>query len=180
MGIYGDLTFASILSPEMADVARKVGSDKLRPIDISALKSKQLLALHDFWHKARDGMPLPYAASFDPISIPQYLSQVFLIQVDHDPLRFEFRVIGENPNEAFGTNVAGQEVSAIELHGLPVGKMMHEGYTWIIAQRKPVAMAGPNGALVEGFTNQEMIYLPFSDGGSRIVRVLGAAVYYRD
>jgi len=179
MGVYDDLTFASILSPEMADVARKIGTDKLRPVDVSMLKSEKLLALSTFWNKARNGMPLPCAASFDPISIPQFLSQVFLIQVDHDPVRFSFRVVGEDPNEAFGTNVAGQEVSSIELHDLPVGKMMHEGYAWVLAQRKPVAMAGPNGALVDGYTDQEMIYLPFSDGSARITRILGAAVYYR-
>jgi|GEM_PF-1033064 len=179
MGVYDDLTFASILSPEMADVAQKIGSDKLRPVDVSMLKSKKLLALNAFWNKARNGMPLPCAASFDPISIPEHLSQVFLIQVDHDPIRFSFRVVGEDPKEAFGTNVAGQEVSSIELHDLPVGKMLHEGYAWILAQRKPVAMAGPNGALVDGYTNQEMIYLPFSDGSACITRILGAAVYYR-
>lgn len=179
MGVYDDLTFASILSPEMADVARKIGSDKLRPVDVTMLKSEKLLALNAFWNKARNGMPLPCAASFDPISIPSHLSQVFLIQVDHDPIRFLFRVVGEDPQEAFGTNVAGQEVSSIELFDLPVGKMMHEGYAWVLSQRKPVAMSGPNGALVEGYTNQEMIYLPFSDGSSRITRILGASVYSR-
>ena len=179
MGVYDDLTFASILSPAMANVAQKIGSDKLRPVDVSALISGKLLELNNFWNKARNGMPLPCAASFDPIHIPKHLSQVFLIQVDHDPLRFAFRVVGEDPHEAFGTNVSGMEVSSIELQGLPVGKMMHEGYEWIISQRKPVAMAGPNGALVDGYTNQEMIYLPFSDGGASITRILGAAVYYR-
>jgi hypothetical protein len=180
MGVYDDLTFASILSPEMADVARKIGSDKIRPVDVLALKSEKLLDLVKYWNKARNGMPLPCAASFDPISIPQHLSQVFLIQVDHDPVNFSFRVVGEDPHAAFGTNVAGQEVASIELFDLPVGKMMTEGYMWILAQRKPVAMAGPNGALTDGYTNQEMIYLPFSDGGARITRILGAAVYYRN
>lgn len=179
MGVHDDLTLASILSSEMAEVARKIGSDKLRPIDVTMLKSEKLLALNAFWNKARNGMPLPCAASFDPISIPKHLSQVFLIQVDHDPIRFSFRVVGEDPHEAFGTNVAGQEVSSIELFDLPVGKMMYEAYTWILAQRKPVAMSGPNGALVDGYTNQEMVYLPFSDGSARITRILGAAVYYR-
>jgi len=180
MGIYDKLTLESILSPESAEIARKIGSDKLLPVDMAAIKAQQLHALLDFWNKARDGMPLPCASCFDPISIPQHLSQIFFIQVDHDPLRFTFRVIGENPNEAFGRHVAGEEVSKIVAFDLPVGKLMHEAYAWVIAQGCAVAFKGPNGALVGGYRSQEMIYLPFSDGSAKITRILGAAVYYRD
>jgi len=180
MGIYNELTLESILSPESAEIARKIGSGKLLPVDMAAIKAPQLHALLDFWNKARDGMPLPCAGCFGPISIPQQLSQIFFIQVDHDPLRFTFRVIGKNPNEAFGRHVAGEEVSKIVAFDLPVGKFMHEVYAWIIAQRNPVAMQGPNGALVNGYRSQETVYLPFSDGSAKITRILGAAVYYRD
>ncbi|PCJ69108.1 MAG: hypothetical protein COA62_10720 [Rhodobiaceae bacterium] len=180
MGIYDKLTVESILSPESAEIARKVGSDKILPVDMSAIKAPQLHDLLDFWNKARDGMPLPCASCFDPISIPQHLSHILFIQVDHDPLRFTFRVIGEKPNEAFGKNVAGEEVSKIVAFDLPVGKFMHEAYAWVIAQGCAVAFKGPNGALVDGYRSQEMIYLPFSDGSAKITRILGAAVYYRD
>lgn len=179
MGIHKELTLESFLSPEAAEIARKLGTDKLLPVDIAAIEALPLHALVDFWNKARNGMPLPCAASFDPILIPQHLSQIFFIQVDHDPLSFKFRVVGEDVNEAFGINVVGEEVSKIVAFDLPIGKMLHEVYAWAIAQRKPVAMRGPNKALLEGYQSQEMIYLPFSDGGAQIVRILGAAVYYR-
>lgn len=179
MGIYSELTIENILSPESAEIARKIGCDKLLPVDMPAIKAPQLHGLLEFWHKSRDGMPLPYASCFDPISIPKYLSQIFLIQVDYDPLCFTFRVIGENPNEAYGKNAMGEEVSKIEALDSPVGKLMHEAYAWILAQRAPVAMKGPNGALVDGYRNQETVYLPFSDGTGKINRILGAAVYYR-
>ncbi len=180
MGIQERVTLESVLSPESAAIAQQLGNHKLAYVAPEALEAPELRELLEFWHKARDGMPLPCAGTLDPVKIPRHLSQIFLLNVAHDPLRFEFRIIGEGPTHAFGLNASGMKVEEIEFGGLEAGKMMHESYSWIVAQRKPVAVSGPNATLQDGYKRQEIIYLPFSDGGCQIVRILGASIYYRD
>lgn len=179
MGMYDELTLENLLSPESAAIARKVGTEKIAPVGLEALETEALRDFADFWNKARDGMPLPCVSRLDPVEIPRHLSQAILIDVKHDPLAFQFRLVGDGPVQAYGYSTAGMNVMDLEVDGVPVGKMMYEAYAWIAAQRNIVAMKGPNAALADGYKRQEMVYLPFSDGGSRIVRILGAAVYYR-
>ncbi|WOF73457.1 PAS domain-containing protein [Parvibaculaceae bacterium PLY_AMNH_Bact1] len=179
MGKFEQVTLDSILSPAAAETARQLGSHRLASVSPDSLEAVSLRDLADFWNKARDGMPLPSAGALDPVKIPKHLSQSFLISVDHDPLSFEFRIIGEDPTEAFGVNVAGMTVTDIEFNGLPAGKMMHESYAWIVDQRQPVAFSGPNETLQAGYKRQEIIYLPFSNGSCQVSRILGASIYYR-
>ena len=179
MGLPEKTDVESVYSSEVLDLRRKVGNDQIKPVDVSALEADPLREMHNFWNKARDGMPMPCSSCIDPVALPKRLSQVFVIAVEHEPLTFRFRIMGEDVINAFGVNVCGQEVSTIESHGLPTGKLLHETYAWVVDQRKPVAMAGPNGALQDGFKRHEMIYLPFSNGGCQITNILGASVYYR-
>jgi len=179
MGVDSRQTLESILSPATVEIARQLGNDQLASIPPEDLEAKALRDLVEFWNKSRDCMPLPCAGSLDPVKIPKHLSQSFVISVDHDPLCFTFRIIGEEPTAAFGVNAAGMTVADIEFNGIAAGKMMHESYSWIINQRRPVAMSGPNATLQEGYKRQEIIYLPFSNGGCQIIRILGASVYYR-
>jgi hypothetical protein len=179
MGLPKETNIESAYSSEVMELRKKVGSDQIRTVDFAVLEADALRDMFDFWNKARDGMPLPCSSCIDPVALPKRLSQVFVIRVEHAPLSFWFRIMGEDVINAFGVNVCGVEVSKIESHGLPTGKLLHETYSWVIDQRKPVAMAGPNGALQDGFKRHEMIYLPFSNGSCQVTNILGASVYYR-
>jgi len=179
MGLREKIDVESSYSSDVMELRRKVGNDRIKQVELSALEGDIFREMFDFWNKARDGMPLPCSSCIDPVALPKRLSQVFVIRVEHEPLSFRFRIMGEDVINAFGVNVSGMEVSKIESGGLPTGKLLHQTYEWVIAQRKPIAMAGPNGSLQDGFKRHEMIYLPFSDGGCQITNILGASVYYR-
>ncbi len=179
MGLPEERNVESAYSSDVLELRKKVGNDQIKPVDLPALEADALRDMFDFWNKARDGMPLPCSSCIDPVALPKRLSQIFVIGVKHDPLSFWFRIMGDDVVSAFGVNVSGQEVAKIESHGLPTGRLLHETYAWVVGQRKPVAMAGPNGALQDGYKRHEMIYLPFSDGGCQITNILGASVYYR-
>ncbi len=179
MGQIKETNIESAYSSEVMELRKKVGNDQIRLVDLAALEADVLREMFDFWNKSRDGMPLPCSSCIDPVALPKRLSQIFVIRVEQEPLSFWFRIMGEDVINAFGVNASGQEVSKIESDGLPTGKLLHETYAWVIAQRKPVAMAGPNGALRDGFKRHEMIYLPFSNGGCQVTNILGASVYYR-
>lgn len=179
MGLPEKTDIVSAYSSDVLELRRKVGNDQIKPVELTVLKADVFQEMFDFWNKARDGMPLPCSSCIDPVALPKRLSQVFVIRVEHEPLSFWFRIMGEDVINAFGVNASGMEVSKIEAGGLPVGKLLHQTYEWVIAQRKPIAMAGPNGSLQDGFKHHEMIYLPFSDGGCKVTNILGASVYYR-
>ncbi|MBG53531.1 MAG: PAS domain-containing protein [Alphaproteobacteria bacterium] len=179
MGIYQSSFWDSIYKPESREIARVLGVDQMQLVEGEALKSADLKDMLVYWNKVRDGMPLPVASSLNPAHISRHLSQVFLLQVEYDPLKFTFRLIGEDPTTAFGVNASGLEVESIMSEGVQAGKMMHDLYAWIVEQRQPMSFSGPNPTLKEGYNFHEVVYLPFSDGGANIVRILGAGVYDR-
>src|SRR5258708_36707350 len=51
--------------------------------------------LYDYWVKIRPGgVALPGRQHLDPIEIPDLLPYFFLIDVEKEPLRFRYRVVG--------------------------------------------------------------------------------------
>ncbi len=179
MGIHEQVPWDSIYRPESREMARQFGVDQMKLTAFNGLKSDHLMALGGYWHKVRDGMPMPCASSLDPTQFAKHLSQIFLIQVDHDPMKFTYRLIGEDPTAAFGVNATGFEVEQIVSDGMPTGRILHDLYVWIVSQRQPLALSGPNHSLKDGYNFHEVVYLPFTDGGATITRILGGAVYYR-
>ncbi|MEQ9519082.1 MAG: PAS domain-containing protein [Parvibaculum sp.] len=179
MGIHQLSFWDNVYQPETREVAHALGVDQLQPVDGQELKSGHLQDLLAYWERVRDGQPLPLASNLNPAQISRHLSQVFLLQVEQDPLKFKFRLVGEDPTAAFGVNAAGFEVEKIEFEGLAAGKMMHELYAWIVTQRNPLALCGPNPTLKDGYNYHEVVYLPFCNDDARITRILGAGVYYR-
>jgi len=58
------------------------------------ISSSTLIELRDYWLEKRQSRMFPARADIDPVEFPKLLSQIALVDVTYDPLRFRFRLVG--------------------------------------------------------------------------------------
>jgi len=56
---------------------------------------------------------LPLRREFDPIDVPRLLSNLALVRVFHDPIGFEYRVVGDRIRQAVGEPMVGQRLERL-------------------------------------------------------------------
>ena len=65
--------------------------------------------LLECWDKARNGRTMPARSDFDPLSLPRdLLANMFLLEVQHQPRRFQFRLMGTAVAEMLGEDWTGK------------------------------------------------------------------------
>jgi hypothetical protein len=79
-------------------------------LDTEAIHSLRLRQLYAYWRSKAVGGRLPSRADIDPAEIPQLLPYVFLVDVERNPRRFRFRLIGTQICAWSGRDVTGKYV----------------------------------------------------------------------
>lgn len=102
---------------------------------IDQIRSPRLRRLYDYWHdKLKPGARFVYRADIDPIELRDLLPLVSIVDVEHEPLRFRYRLVG--------TRVV--EYNHQEFTGLYLGEvgwqdegMLLGAYEQSVIQRRP-------------------------------------------
>lgn len=70
-------------------------ADRLRRLEISQIRSERVQRLHEYWRSkiAAQGS-VPLRRDIDPIELPDLLPCLMLLDVERDPLRFRYRLVG--------------------------------------------------------------------------------------
>ena len=63
------------------------------------------------WESIRQDRRMPPRDAFDPMSVPRLLPNIVLLEVQHDPLDFLYKVVGNTVNEHSGTPFSGMRMS---------------------------------------------------------------------
>jgi len=67
--------------------------------------------LLEWWDKARNGKTMPARSGFDPLSLPRdLLANMFFLEVQHQPRRFQFRLMGTAVAEMLGEDWTGKNL----------------------------------------------------------------------
>jgi len=67
-----------------------------------------LQEIYNYWHSLLGGRRMPARKDVDPVQIPRYLSDLMLIDVQNDPRRFRYRLIGTRIVSASAEDRTGQ------------------------------------------------------------------------
>jgi len=65
-------------------------------------RSKILEQLQEYWHSKRKGQEMPSKAEIEPTEIPTLLPDLALIDVELNPRRFRWRLVGTHITGATG------------------------------------------------------------------------------
>ena len=65
-------------------------------------RSKNLEQLQEFWQSKRKGQEMPLRTDDEPTEIPTLLPYLALIDVELNPRRYRWRLVGTHINDAMG------------------------------------------------------------------------------
>ncbi len=86
------------------------------------------LPLYDYWRRLRGDRLAPSRSDIDPVDIPRdLLPNLMLIEVEHDPLDFRFRLSGTQTDTLVNRNLTGARL--LDLPPPKFTRSMHDDLT---------------------------------------------------
>ncbi|WP_299378046.1 PAS domain-containing protein [uncultured Kiloniella sp.] len=135
------------------------------------LEASHLVKLFDYWQSLPRAKELPTRADIDPQAIPSLLPYCELIDVHHDPLDFEYRLVGTLIDEISTQSYTGLRISEIPTQNPP--SLMFALYERVLQEKKPVRTILPYTGILPGIKDVESIVLPLSGNGDDVDMLLG-------
>ncbi|MBK8160775.1 MAG: PAS domain-containing protein [Rhodospirillaceae bacterium] len=130
----------------------------------------QIQHMYRYWRgKARDGR-LPRRADIDPADIPRLLSHLMIVEVVDDARRYVYRLVGTKEVEMRGRDPTGLSV----IDGF-LGPSLEDAlsmYDGTVRLRTPQYDDKPYVSTNGRWVSDETLFLPLSDDGARINRIL--------
>ena len=144
-------------------------------LPVSALAHPLLFGLHRHWQEKRGARAMPARADFRPEEMQPFLSHIFLVDVEHEPRRFRFRLIGTEIVTSYGMELTGKYSDAVQP---PVYRAMIERhYGEVVDNARPMVH---RMRFVEqpGKVHQLMrLAMPLSNDGRQVNMLMMASVF---
>lgn len=138
-------------------------------------ESEALDRLRDYWLRIRGDREMPRRADLDPLHIPDLLPYLALIEVEHAPRRFRWRLIGTHITRAMGRDRTGNYFD--EAYSGKVLDDLMNVYERVVQARTPIRHFGRPTFADKAFSNYESTHLPFSENGETVDLVLVGLVF---
>lgn len=135
-------------------------------MDTKAIRSERLRQVYGYWASKVVGGRMPSRASIDPVDIPRLLPFVFLIDVERDPQRFRFRLIGTQICAWAGRDATGLYTD--EPGFGPHGAALTRQYAEVVARRRALYSEQPGARPERNFIFYDKVVLPLSADGTHI------------
>jgi hypothetical protein len=133
--------------------------------DRERIRSPYLRALFDYWEGLRHGRVAPEAHEIDPLEIPpKSLPFVILVDLEQNPLRARYRLVGTHSTEIAGWDYTGKYVHEI---GMPntLQEEILEDFVYALAKQPMYANYEWPLRNARGVVQVEMIQLPLLENG---------------
>lgn len=114
-----------------------------------------LQKLYRYWLKKRGDRDMPGRADIHPDEIVGLLPGIVLIDVEHNPVRFKFRLVGTDAVLALGQDITGRYLDEF-LSGAPI----EERFQWLVDHGTSYYAASRLGWLNRDFQEYHVLGLP--------------------
>ncbi len=131
----------------------------------------QLRSLLLYWEALRGEMPVPRAADFDPVALPEVLGHLMLMEVIEGGADFSYRVYGMWIANESGYKMTGKRISALPRESPILSALLFAGNRAVVQNPKPLLMrhGAPPTMVIDRW---ERLVLPLSNEDGVITRVL--------
>jgi len=145
-------------------------------LDLSALTSPRIHRLHGYWLHLRDkrGGQLPRRADLAPDQIKDLLPNIMIVDVERDPMRFRYRLVGTRVVEYNGVEFTGRYLGEI---GWPEEQDLIESYAFVVNSRRPFFGLLDWGLVTGAVGRCEFVRLPLSEDGEAVTQILAMEDY---
>jgi hypothetical protein len=134
-------------------------------VDVPFLE--ELLAL---WRARRGERLMPARHDFDAVELMRFGGRIALIDVEYDPKRYRFRLIGSKMTEVLGRDCTGAYVD--DLYDPAFYHTAVEPYEIVLRDRKPVTSHGNMKRMGKEFLRFQSLDLPLSRDGERVDMIM--------
>src|SRR5260370_24175935 len=97
----------ALVPPKVHLVRRSAGLELDGVAEPAAWPSK-LKRLYDYWLSIHPHAGLPGRQHFDPTAIPDLLPYIFMVDIERNPLRFKYRLVGTEYVRMIGRDLTGR------------------------------------------------------------------------
>ncbi|HWT98040.1 MAG TPA: PAS domain-containing protein [Terriglobales bacterium] len=133
--------------------------------DRATIRSPHLQALYDYWSNLRGDRVAPDVDEVDAMAIPRAaLPYVILVDLEQNPLRARYRLVGTHSVQAAGWDYTGKYVDEIDMPNTMAGEIM-EDFAFAIAKRPMYANYEWPLRDDRGIVNVELLQLPLLQDG---------------
>jgi hypothetical protein len=144
-------------------------------LDLSQIDSPRIHRFHDYWNARRSAQNVvPLRADFDPAGLRDLLPNILVIEVERNPTRFRYRLVGTRVVEFNKQDFTGLYLGTI---GWEEERQLVDASAEAVAGKAP--LFGFYGwTLKNGNIGKcEFGIFPFSDDGSTVTQLFGIEDY---
>lgn len=139
----------------------------------SALRDQRLRRLYAYWcDRHVDGRP-PSRAELDPLDFPYAVGFVTLIDVEHEPVRFRFRLVASPVTRHLGYELTGRYLDEVPEHDMR--SYLDSAYRRLVADRAPLYENGER-VLDQRIWRHESMLLPCCSPNGAVSLIISARV----
>ncbi len=136
-----------------------------------------LKSLLQIWREAHRGDDLPRRADLSPARFGRAMPHVALIDVEGDPPRYRWRLIGTHVTKRLGRDKTGRWFD--EIYDAPTLARLCEVYGESVTQRVAIRYTGSFAFAGKEHLPYEALHLPLVDDGGRVSMLLIAVAVGR-
>lgn len=129
------------------------------------VKSELVRLLHQWWLDKR-GDDIPDRSDLHPEELKRLLPNILISDVEHDPFRIRYRLVGTRAREATGFNIVGRYLD--ELLPTDPDEPWMDDYTLAYRTRSPVLGVSSIKTTNGGIFTYEYGLFPLRKGGTAI------------
>jgi len=139
--------------------------------------SEPLRKLHAHWNRKRGDRRMPSRGDFDPLELKDDLGWITLVDVEPDPTRFRYRLVGTNITELMGRDATGAYLD--ELYPASVEPVATSSFRDLVRSGTPNRVLGTMRHAERGFLSFESVDLPLSSDGQTVDMIMVRSVFRR-
>jgi hypothetical protein len=145
-------------------------------LDVSEVTSPRIRRLHAYWQRQRDERNgrLPKRGDIAPEEIKDLLPNIMIVDVEHDPLRFRYRLVGTRVVEYNGFEFTGRYLGEI---GWPEEQDLIASYAAVVHGRQPFFGLLAWGLVAGAMGRCEFVRLPLGADGETVSQILAMEDY---
>ena len=140
-----------------------------------AFERPELKSLLDTWEAIRKGRRMPARTDLNLFDLKAHLGNLFLVDVEREPLRFRYRLVGTKITEIVKRDVTGRYFE--DIYAGRLLNSMIEVQSWVVNERAPLRVFSRTGHSRNLVYVYDGLLLPLSADGETVNMVLGKLLF---
>jgi len=136
---------------------------------------QRLDELLQYWLDKRGRRLMPTRQDIDPLDIIPHLTRLHFIDIEYDPFRLRYRMIGTSTTETLGRDMTGRYFD--EIYPPQILADALTAYTWMVENKRPLRQFGNAIYADKSMYDFEILNLPLSNDGVQVNTVLGELIF---